>query len=236
MKLNIANPATGLMKVIDVDDEKKLRMFYDQRMASEVSGDSLGEEWTGYVFRISGGNDKQGFPMVQGVMTQNRVRLLLAKGAKYYRPRCKGERKRKSVRGCIVSSEIKVLNLVVVKKGDKDVEGLTDNVLPKRLGPKRASNIRKLWGLEKDEDVRKFVIRREVKKGDKVIARKAPKIQRLVTPVVLQRKRARLAEKKVAREHAQKEAAAYAALYRQRQAEARESAAASRRRSSRRGD
>ena len=80
-------------------------------------------------------------------------------------------------------------NLVVVKKGDNEVEGLTDDVLPKRLGPKRASNIRKLWGLEKDEDVRKFVIRREVKKGDKVIARKAPKIQRLVTKAMLQRKR-----------------------------------------------
>mmetsp|Transcript_75861 Transcript_75861/g.164182 ORF Transcript_75861/g.164182 Transcript_75861/m.164182 type:complete len:239 (+) Transcript_75861:20-736(+) len=233
MKFNIANPATGCMKVIDIDDEKKLRAFYDQRMSSEVEGHHLGDEWKGYVFRISGGNDKQGFPMVQGVMTQNRVRLLVAKGQKYYRPRCKGERKRKSVRGCIVSSEIKVLNLVVVKTGDAEVEGLTTEVIPKRLGPKRANNIRKLWGLEKDEDVRKFVIRREVKKGDKVIAKKAPKIQRLITPAVLQRKAARLAEKKVAREKAQKEAAAYAALYRQRQAEARESAAASRRRSSR---
>jgi ribosomal protein S6E (S10) len=36
------------------------RCFYDKRMAQEVSVDSLGDEWKGYVFRITGGNDKQG--------------------------------------------------------------------------------------------------------------------------------------------------------------------------------
>jgi len=45
-----------------------------------VPGDSLGDEWKGYVFKITGGNDKQGFPMVQGVMQNKRVRLLLTKG------------------------------------------------------------------------------------------------------------------------------------------------------------
>jgi hypothetical protein len=37
-------------------------------------------------------------------------------GHSLYRPRKRGERKRKSVRGCIVSGELSVLNLVVVKK------------------------------------------------------------------------------------------------------------------------
>ena len=45
-------------------------------MATEVAADALGEEWKGYVVRISGGNDKQGFPMKQGVLTHGRVRLL----------------------------------------------------------------------------------------------------------------------------------------------------------------
>ena len=38
-------------------------------MGQEVGADSLGDEWKGYVFRITGGNDKQGFPMKQGVLT-----------------------------------------------------------------------------------------------------------------------------------------------------------------------
>lgn len=77
MKLNIANPATGQQKVFDIDDEKKLRLFYDKRISADVSGDDLGGEFAGYVFRITGGFDKQGFPMMQGVLVPHRVRLLL---------------------------------------------------------------------------------------------------------------------------------------------------------------
>lgn len=36
-------------------------------MGQEVAIDSLGEEFAGYVVRITGGNDKQGFPMKQGM-------------------------------------------------------------------------------------------------------------------------------------------------------------------------
>jgi len=116
MKLNISNPATGSQKCIEIDDEKKLRCLYDRRMAQEVTGDDLGDQFKGYVFKISGGNDKQGFPMKQGVLTNTRVRLLLAEGTTCFRPRRKGERRRKSVRGCIVGPDISVVHLVVVKK------------------------------------------------------------------------------------------------------------------------
>uniref|UniRef100_A0A8D2GTA4 Small ribosomal subunit protein eS6 n=1 Tax=Urocitellus parryii TaxID=9999 RepID=A0A8D2GTA4_UROPR len=60
MKLNISFPATGCQKLIEVDDERKLRTFYEKRMDTEVAADALGEEWKGHVVRISGGNDKQG--------------------------------------------------------------------------------------------------------------------------------------------------------------------------------
>lgn len=56
------------------------RVFYDKRISQEVAGDSLGDEFKGYVFKITGGNDKQGFPMMQGVLVQGRVRLLLKEG------------------------------------------------------------------------------------------------------------------------------------------------------------
>lgn len=56
-----------------------------------------------------------------------------------------GERKRKSVRGCIVGSDLSVLSLVVVKQGEQEIPGLTDTTVPKRLGPKRASKIRKFF-------------------------------------------------------------------------------------------
>ncbi|CAG7849729.1 40S ribosomal protein S6-B [Serendipita indica DSM 11827] len=192
MKFNIANPATGEQKTIDLDDERRFRHFYEKRISQEVPGDPLGDEWKGYIFRITGGNDKQGFPMKQGVLLPYRVRLLLADGHSCYRPRRTGERKRKSVRGCIVGPDIAVLSLVIVKQGEQPIPGLTENVLPKRLGPKRATKIRKFFNLSKEDDVRKFVIRREVKSKKKEDAKpytKAPKIQRLVTPIRLQRRR-----------------------------------------------
>jgi len=218
MKLNIANPATGCQKLIECDDERKLRAFMDKRMSAQVEGDSLGDEFKGYIFRISGGNDKQGFPMKQGVLIQGRTKLLLKKGHSCFRERRTGERKRKSVRGCIVGQDLSVLNLVIVKKGDAELPGLTDEVKPRRLGPKRASKIRKLFNLNKTDDVRKYVIRREIE-GKKTS--KAPKIQRLVTPVTLQRKRRRFALKKLRAAKNKTEAAEYANLLAQRTREAR---------------
>ncbi|KHJ43870.1 ribosomal protein S6e [Trichuris suis] len=221
MKLNIAYPATACQKLIEVDDEKKLRIFYEKRMAQEVDASPLGEEWKGYVFRITGGNDKQGFPMKQGVLTNLRVRLLLSKGHSCYRPRRDGERRRKSVHGCIVDQNLSVLSLVIVKKGEGEIPGLTDKTIARRLGPKRASKIRKLFNLSKEDDVRKYVIRRPVgtpKEGKKQRER-APKIQRLITPQVLQRKRHRLALKRQRAVKRREEAAAYRKLLSQRNRE-----------------
>jgi len=236
MKINIAYPTTGSQKFIDIDDEKKLRTLYDKRISLEVAGEDLGDEFAGYIFRISGGNDKQGFAMKQGVLTNDRVRLLLKEGHSCYRARRKGERKRKSVRGCIVGPDLSVLNLVIIKKGDNEIEGFTDVTVPRRLGPKRASKIRKLFNLSKEDDVRKFVIAREFEnsKGKKV--RKSPKIQRLVTPVTIMRKKQRAASARKALEQSKANEKVYTALLKQRIAESKEArrSAISKRRSSRR--
>jgi len=223
MKLNVAFPSTGAQKIFEIHDEHKLRIFYEKRMGAEVEADILGDEWKGYVLRICGGNDKQGFPMKQGVLSNIRVRLLLAKGHSCYRPRRTGERKRKSVRGCIVDGNLSVLSLMIVKKGEQEIPGVTDVQIPRRLGPKRASKIRKLFNLTKEDDVRQYVIKRPLpQKEGKKQRFKAPKIQRLITPVMLQRKRHRIALKRRRAEKAKGEAADYAKLLAQRQKEAKE--------------
>jgi small subunit ribosomal protein S6e len=216
MKLNISYPATGCNKMIEVDDERKVRCFYDKRMGQEADASPLGDEWKGYIVRVTGGNDKQGFPMKQGVLTNGRVRLLMSKGHSCYRPRRTGERKRKSVRGCIVDANLSVLNLQIVKKGEQELPGLTDTQVPRRLGPKRASKIRKLFNLSKDDDVRQYVVRRIIEKEGKKPKSKAPKIQRLITPSVLQRKRHRMALKRRRALKNREEAAQYHKLTQQR--------------------
>ena len=154
--------------------------------------------------------------MMQGVLTNKRVRLLLDKRHKCYRPRRDGERRRKSVRGCIVDGDLSVLNLVVVQKGENDIPGVTDVSVPKRLGPKRASRIRKLFKLTKEDDVRDFVVSRKITRKSGKTYTKTPKIQRLVTPKRLQRK-ARLLKQKVERRSvATKKASEYKALLQRR--------------------
>jgi small subunit ribosomal protein S6e len=222
--------------LIDIEDEKKVRVFYDKRLGAEVSGDDLGDQFKGYVFKITGGNDKQGFPMMQGVLSNQRVSLLLDKNNKCYRPRRTGERKRKSVRGAVVAPDIAVLSLVVVKKGPEDLEGLTNEPIPRRLGPKRASRIRKLFNLTKDDDVRKFVITREIVKEGRKKHVKSPKIQRLVTPLALQRKRRRTALKKKRAAKSKADAAEYIKLLAQRNKEKRQSVISKKRTQSQKKD
>eukprot|EP01083_Nonionella_stella_P124131 374609_1 len=144
MKLSISNPGMSVSKKFLIEDEQKMKAMHDLRISDELAGDFLGDQFKGYVFKITGGSDKQGFAMMQGVLTPERVRLLLGENHACYtlhrRQKRKHTRKRKSIRGCITSAETALLNLIIVKKGDKDIPGLTDegSSIPNRMGPKRA--------------------------------------------------------------------------------------------------
>jgi small subunit ribosomal protein S6e len=199
MKINLHFPRNDTGKQYEIDDDRLRKSnLFEYRLGQDIDGTIFNEEWTGYILRITGGSDKDGFPMTQGVLVASRVHLLLRRGMIGYqawRGRS-GERRRKSVRGCIVGPDIAVLNMIVVKTGDKDIEGITDVQNPRRLGPKRASKIRKLFGLGKDDDVRQFVVRRKVEKEGKKPRMKAPKIQRLITPTVRARRQAKITQRR----------------------------------------
>jgi len=177
-------------------------------MGSDIDGELLGDEFKGYTLRITGGNDKQGFTMKQGILVNGRVKILMKGRTTLYRPRRSGERKRKSARGCICGPDLAVIALKILVKGEKEIPGLTDSERPRRLGPKRASHIREAFVLRKGkDDVRKYVVRREIKKGDKTFY-KAPKIQRLITEKKIRRK---AIMKRVKKENSQKSKEAHIA-------------------------
>ena len=181
--------------------------LYDKRIGAEFDGAILGDAYKGYIFQITGGIDRDGFSMFQGVLVNGRVRILLREGSKGYRAERAGIRKRRSVRGCIVGADIRVLHIKIVKKGDAEIEGVTDVDVPRRLGPKRANTIRKVYKLNRHsenkgkkekskrevdpQDVRRYVARRITKEIPDASKKfyKAPRIQRLVTSQRLRRKR-----------------------------------------------
>jgi len=205
MKFNIAYPRTGAMKNFDVDDEHKWGKLVDMRMGAEFDGDILGEQFKGYIFKITGGCDNDGFPMKQGILIKGRVRLILEPESTGFICHKDGAHRRKAVRGCIIGTDISVVSLIIVKKGDAEIEGLTDTTLPRRLGPKRANKIRRMFNLPKHSDnllkdkeaqkvrvdrwdVTRYVVRRQTKEKDGKQYYKAPKIQRLITHARLRRK------------------------------------------------
>lgn len=112
-------PDQGTTKSIVIDNSNSWRHFLEKRIGQEVEADGLGEEFKGYVFKITGGFDSDGFAMKQGIFSNTRIRLLLSPGATGYRATRKGERKRRSVRGCIVGPDIKMLSCIITKKGEQ---------------------------------------------------------------------------------------------------------------------
>jgi small subunit ribosomal protein S6e len=206
MKFVVSCRDNGLSKGYKVEEEHKWGQVIDMKVGNEMDGEKiLGEAYKGYTLRISGGTDENGFPMKNGVLKKGRAKLLIPPGTCGLRFGRTGERKRRSVRGCIIDRDIGCVHLTIVTKGATEITGLTDVKTPRRLGPKRANKIRKLFGLPKHSDkigskdktkvtvdrfdVCRYVVKRPSKTiGDKQFY-KAPRIQRLVTSQRIRRKK-----------------------------------------------
>jgi len=96
--------------------------------SSQLTGKKVGEEFdggiaglSGYTLKITGGSDKQGFPMRKSIEGTIRKQIMLHKGAGIEEGE-HGVRKRKSVRGNTVSEEIEQLNTQVIEAGSKSIE------------------------------------------------------------------------------------------------------------------
>lgn len=120
MKLVVANPKTGktYQKELTETQEKAL---YGSKINDVIKGDVVG--LPGYELQITGGSDKQGFPMRKDLHGTARKKILLSGGPGFH-PTKKGERRRKSVRGNTISEEIAQVNTKVIKEGKEPLEKL----------------------------------------------------------------------------------------------------------------
>ena len=101
-------------------------LFVGKKVGETVGLDAIG--LTGFEAVITGGSDKQGFPIHKSVQGSARRRIFTAKGLGF-KPKRKGERKRISVRGGTLSQEIAQVNLKITKEGAKKIE----NILGKKI-------------------------------------------------------------------------------------------------------
>lgn len=108
MKQSICIPDAGCVKLTEMNEEWKLHTVYEKHMTTKVVADALGEEWTGSVVPVSGGNNMQDFPMKQDFLTHGRVCLLSC-----VVDQGKLNRKYKSVWVFTADANLKVLNGVM---------------------------------------------------------------------------------------------------------------------------
>ena len=203
LKLSISYPQNNTQKKFEIEDIHKIASLYEMRLAQTFEGEKISPEFEGYLFKITGGSDKCGFPMMQGVLTSNRVRLIHRKGMINFKPAKKGQVKRKAVRGCIIGPETSVLDVIIVKKGTKEIEGVTDKKNLPLYGPKRASRIRKLFSLGPKDNVMEYRVPHIVFKKGKEIKR-YPKVTKYVTKRIL-KERAEIKKQRETKKEKQKE-------------------------------
>ncbi|WP_099209710.1 30S ribosomal protein S6e [Thermococcus henrietii] len=121
-KLVISNPKTGIAKQVEITGGEAENLV-GKRIGEEISAKELGlnlREIFGdesipedAKLKITGGTDKDGFPMRPDVHGPRRVKILLSKGPGF-RPREKGERRKKTVHGNTISPNIVQVNLKIV--------------------------------------------------------------------------------------------------------------------------
>ncbi len=120
-KVVISDPKSGVAKQVEISGAQAENLI-GLRIGDTIEPSALGLD-LGKIFdieikgkvkiKITGGTDKDGFPMRPDVHGPRRVRILVSRGPGF-RPEKKGERRKKTVRGNTISPEIAQINTVIV--------------------------------------------------------------------------------------------------------------------------
>ncbi len=116
-KLIVSDQETGKSDVYELKDPQA-RALVGLKIGDEIDASVL--ELDGKV-KITGGSDRAGFPMRSDVQGGVKKYVLLTKGVGF-RPKNKGERRRKLVRGNTITEEIYQVNGILIKTTKKENE------------------------------------------------------------------------------------------------------------------
>jgi small subunit ribosomal protein S6e len=119
-KTVISDPKTGNTYQWDVTGHHANSLI-GKRIGDEVDG--IFVSLPGYKLVVTGGSDKDGFPMRRDVPGPRRRKVLVTEGVGFH-PKDKGVRKRKTMRGNTISPDIVQVNMKITVHGSKSIEDL----------------------------------------------------------------------------------------------------------------
>ncbi len=121
-KVIVSDPQAGTSKVVEVE-EARAAPFLGRKIGEIMDGAVV--DMAGQKMQIKGGSDKDGVPMRPNVHGGVRRKVVLSGGVGFQAKR-KGGRKRKAVRGNIVTDEIVQINMKLVDQPPKPKEATAD--------------------------------------------------------------------------------------------------------------
>jgi len=117
-KVIVSDPETGTSKAVELE-EARASPLIGRKIGEVIDGSIV--DLSGHKAQIMGGSDKDGFPMRPSVHGGVRRRIILSRGVGF-NPKNEGERKRKTIRGNVITDEIVQINLKVLEKTEKVTE------------------------------------------------------------------------------------------------------------------
>jgi small subunit ribosomal protein S6e len=114
-KIIISNPETGKSQLVEVEESQAVPLI-GRKLGEVIDGTAV--KLSGYKLKITGGSDKDGFPMRPNIHGGVRVSAILSEGVGFH-PSQKGERKRKTLRGNVITDAIVQINMKIVEKPKK---------------------------------------------------------------------------------------------------------------------
>jgi small subunit ribosomal protein S6e len=111
-KVIVSDPEAGTSKAVELEEARAAPLI--GRKIGEVIDGSIIDQ-PGHKAQIMGGSDKDGFPMRPSVHGGVRRRIVLSGGVGFT-PTNEGMRKRKTIRGNVITDEIVQINMKITEK------------------------------------------------------------------------------------------------------------------------
>ena len=110
-KLNISDPTSGKTRVVELEGTKAASLI-GRRIGETVEGTVA--DLAGCKLQVTGGTDKDGFPMRRDIHGGVKARVLLSSPPGFH-SQARGERKRKTVRGNLITEDTVQVNMKVAE-------------------------------------------------------------------------------------------------------------------------